>query len=608
MPTSTDLLAIINNRTRANMLGAIQRHQSWVKFHAQTEVDRSSAMMREPWVNFMRMVEQNVDDAKVEVFRSLCRPPFPTTEVCSVAFDRLSRIFEGRNPSFEYQFKTTDARDNWEWYRHEVLKERDMWRNKAWEFYRTEPNSIIVVDIPVNGGRNLDGTNRPEPYFYFVPTSAILNYGTDGRGNIEWVLWQDETSGMAYYCDAEYYRTFRVSDDNVAEMVSENAHTLGYCPSRFFVKTPVSIDYPDVKRSPITDILADLDWYLFYSISERHLDLYASWPIISGVSEMCGWEGSVVVNDNTVNARCMHGTLVDDEGNVLKGPDGSDMICPICGSEKHKFCGPGTTYMRDPYDQDGKVNDVSQPVSIVHADTDALENVTNKRKKMKEELIASIVGVEGDAISEFSVSDKQIDAGFESQSTILIRTKEVFEDAQKWTDETMCRLRYGDDFESCSIGYGTEFYMTTTSELRKRYQSAKDSGASQADLAAIARQIVETEYRNNPTLQQKMLILADIEPMLGMSRTEAKEAYDAGLCDTVDILIKLDFASLIQRFERENGSIIEWHSDKEYTVKVDEITAILQGYVAERARRVEERAMAKQQQQQIITNNNNTDE
>ena len=71
-------------------------------------------------------------------------------------------------------------------------------------------------------------------------------------------------------------------------------------------------------------------------------------------------------------------------------------------------------------------------------------------------------------------------------------------------------MRYGKYFISAKINYGTEFYLYSTDELRKRYKAAKDAGASESELDMMQNQILETEYRNDPTQLRRMLILAEL--------------------------------------------------------------------------------------------------
>ena len=65
-------------------------------------------------------------------------------------------------------------------------------------------------------------------------------------------------------------------------MLIDSPHDLGYTPARFFWNEAISLREPDVKASPLTEQLESMDWYLFYHISKRHLDMYGSYPIYSG--------------------------------------------------------------------------------------------------------------------------------------------------------------------------------------------------------------------------------------------------------------------------------------------------------------------------------------
>ena len=155
------------------------------------------------------------------------------------------------------------------------------------------------------------------------------------------------------------------------------------------------------------------------------------------------------------------------------------------------------------------------------------------------------------------------------------------ESAQQWVDETICRLRYGSLYLSSSISYGTEFYLFSTDELRERYKTAKESGMSESELDALHQQIIETEYRNNPQILQRMLILAELEPYRHLTRNEVQALYDKGLVSIEEYLVKLNFADFIRRFERENMNIIEFGSAGSYDTKINTIRERLMAYASE---------------------------
>ena len=164
---------------------------------------------------------------------------------------------------------------------------------------------------------------------------------------------------------------------------------------------------------------------------------------------------------------------------------------------------------------------------------------------------------------------------------MLKRVKKGFEEAQKFVDDTCCRLRYGKAFLSSSINYGTEFYLFTSDELRERYKKAKEAGMSEADLDALLQQIIETEYRHNPQMMQRMIILSDLEPYRHLTRNEVQGLYEKSLIPVEDLLIKFNFADFIKRFERENMNIIEFGAETDYDKKIGIIKEQLKAYASE---------------------------
>ena len=200
---------------------------------------------------------------------------------------------------------------------------------------------------------------------------------------------------------------------------------------------------------------------------------------------------------------------------------------------------------------------------------------------MRTDLITAIVGTNEEVTTRDALNEQQIKANFESQSTVLKRVKKGFEEAQKFVDDTCCRLRYGKAFLSSSINYGTEFYLFTSDELRERYKKAKEAGMSEADLDALLQQIIETEYRHNPQMMQRMIILSDLEPYRHLTRNEVQGLYEKSLIPVEDLLIKFNFADFIKRFERENMNIIEFGAETDYDKKISTIKEQLKAYASE---------------------------
>ena len=518
--------------------------------------------------DFLRMVSNIIPHDKFEIFKSLFRFPVKTNEILKECFDKLSRVFEGRNPVFDYQFTTPEARDDWEWYRTERLGEPEIWATKGWEFFRTEINSVLIVDMP---NEQAKGDRYPQPYFYWLPISSVIAYDADADGQMRWIAFRQGGDRIAVI-DDERYRVF-ASDGNAIKgaPIIDNPHDIGYCPAHFFWDDKMSLQQPDLKRSPVTDKLDDLDWFLFFAISKRHLDLYGSYPIYSGYEQSCDYSNAE--NGDT----CDGGFLRDAQGAWKLDVNGARVPCPSC--QKKKIVGAGS-FVEVPIPVEGQP-DLRNPVQMLNADTGSLRFNVDEETRLRTNIITSIVGTNEEITTRDALNEQQIRANFESQKTVLFRIKKGFEKAQRWVDATCCRARYGDVFLSASISYGDEFYLYSPDELREKYQRAKDAGMSEAELDAIHQQIIETEYRNNPQARQRMLLLADVEPFRHLSRDEVADLYAKGIITREEYTLKLNFADFIRRFERENINILEFGEATAYDQKIRTIKDRLMEYARE---------------------------
>lgn len=574
----------IQERRKNKVISLAVLHQNRIRFHAQTEASTPMVLnykkyqtgkggmpstgLWQPLSDFLAFVENLIPHDKFKLFLSLFRFPVATNDLTAICFDKLSRIFEGRDPAFAYQFATTELRDDWEWYRQEVLNEPDVWSTKGWEYFKTEINSILVVDMPQEQSA---GDRYPRPYFYWLPIDKVISFDADKDGMMRWLAFVQDDDKLAVI-DDESYRVFAYKDGVMGEMLVENRHDLGYCPARFFWNESVSLAYPEVKASPVTKELGALDWWLFYHISKQHLDMYGSYPIYYGYEQSCDFH-----NDQTGDY-CNGGFLFDAKGVQKLDMNGLPVPCPKCG--EHRITGAGS-FIDVPVPVEGQPDLGSHPVGMLAVDRSSLDYNVSEVDRLKNNIITSIVGTNEEITTRDALNEQQIRANFESQSTVLNRVKKGFEEAQTFVDETVCRLRYGNLFISASINYGTEFYLTTVDDLRDRYKKAKEAGASEAELDALQQKIIETEYRNNPLMQQRMIILAELEPYRHLTRNEMIELEAKGLVSREDLLVKLNFADYVRRFERENMNILDFGENVTFQRKIEAIADRLKEYASE---------------------------
>lgn len=561
----------IAENKRAATLSRAKLHQMRIKFHTVKRVTSFNApYISVPLTQFLAMVENILPHDKFVLFKALFRYPVKTNEITDVCFDKLSRIFDGRNPAFNYQFVNNEQRIDWEDYRQSRLKEPEVWATKGWEFFKSEINSVLIVDMPRE-----QRTARPEPYFYWLPIEDVITYKADpDTGVMDFIVFKrrDEIvviDDFSYRVWRDEKHTGRI--DGEPEM--EAAHDLGYCPARFFWNEPISLDEPDVKLSPLSLVLESLDWFEFFHISKRQLDLMGAYPILSGYEQSCDFS-------NAENGDyCDGGFLRDRQGHYRLDMAGLLMRCPKCGNKR--IVGAGSFVEIPIPSQEANQPDLRNPVQILKVDRDSLDYNVDEQNRLRDEIITAVVGQDEIVTDRDAFNEQQVRANFESVTTVLLRVKKGFEAAQTWVDETVCRLRYGNYFLSAKINYGTEFFLYTPDELRKRYKEAKDAGAPESELDTMLDQILETEYRNDPTKLRRMLVLAELEPYRHLSRAEASEMFDKNLISETDLRIKLNFSNFVRRFERENMNILKFGAAIPYPRKIETIMSEFRRYAAE---------------------------
>lgn len=561
---------ILQKPIKGSLIQKASVMQKRLRFHTETHISRFD--LDQPTSIYLDWVKNFLPRDKFNVFLQLFKFPLQTPAVVEDCYRELERVFYSRNSSSTYQFTSSELLEDWLNYRITNLHEPEIWKTEAWKRMQVSINSILIIDLPTE-----QKSYRPEPYFYWLEIEDVIDFKTkDNHTDFEWIVFRQPENRVAVFDDASI-RVYQLNEKNEIEsLVSEAAHDLGYCPARFFWSTPLNEKYKELKKSPLAKELSNLDWYLFFSISKQHLDLYAPYPIYSSYEADCNFE------NNETGDYCDGGFLRNSKGEYKILNDGTVERCPCC-SEK-RIAGPGS-YIEVPVPNpaDG-ISDMRSPVQITTVDRESLDYNVDECARLKEEIIVSVVGSGGTVSEKEAINETQVAANFESKTSVLNALKTNFELAQRFVENTICKLRYGSDFISSAISWGTEFYVFTVKELYEKYKQAKENGALNSELDAITQQILEVEYRNNPLVLQRMIILKQLEPFPHLTMNEVVMLSDKQLVDLRKAKLKLNFTQYIDRFERENINILEFASGRTLREKITLITNKLMDYVREEER------------------------
>ena len=557
---------ILQKPTKRQVIQKAVNMQKRLRFHTETNIAVSD--INQPTALFLDWVRNLLPKDKYNIFLQLFKFPLSTSAVVEDVYRELERVFYSRNSSSSYQFTDSELAEDWADYRKNKLNEPDIWKTVGWKKMQVSINSILVVDLP-----QVQMSARPEPYFYWLEIEDVVDYEMVNDTEFKWIVFRQPNRRIAAFDDI-YIRVYQLNEKNeIASLVSEATHNLGYCPARFFWSTQLNEKNKDLKKNPISKELSNLDWYLFFSISKQHLDLYAPYPIYSAYAADCNFE------NNETGDYCDGGFLRNSSGEYKILNDGTVEKCPCC-SEK-RIAGPGSFLEVPIPNQAEGIVDMRNPVQITTIDKDSLTYNVEECVRLRNDIIVSIAGSGGTVSEKEAINETQVAANFESKTSVLNALKTNFELAQKFVEDTICRFRYGSDFISSSISWGTEFYVFTVKELYNKYEQAKTNGASESELDAITQQILEVEYRNNPLVLQRMLILKQLEPYPNKTLDEVLKLHEKKLLNENYVKLKINFSTLVERFERENINIIEFASARTFSEKIKLITDKLLDYVRE---------------------------
>lgn len=557
---------ILQKPTKRQVIQKAANMQKRLRFHTETNIAVSD--INQPTALFLDWVRNLLPKDKYNIFLRLFKFPLSTPAVVEDVYRELERVFYSRNSSSSYQFTDSELAEDWADYRKNKLNEPDIWKTVGWKKMQVSINSILVVDLP-----QVQMSARPEPYFYWLEIEDVIDYEIVNDTEFKWIVFRQPNRRIAAFDDT-YIRVYQLNEKNeIASLVSEATHNLGYCPARFFWSTQLNEKNKDLKKNPISKELSNLDWYLFFSISKQHLDLYAPYPIYSAYAADCNFE------NNETGDYCDGGFLRNSSGEYKILNDGTVEKCPCC-SEK-RIAGPGSFLEVPIPNQAEGIVDMRNPVQITTIDKDSLTYNVEECVRLRNDIIVSIAGSGGTVSEKEAINETQVAANFESKTSVLNALKTNFELAQKFVEDTICRFRYGSDFISSSISWGTEFYVFTVKELYNKYEQAKTNGASESELDAITQQILEVEYRNNPLVLQRMFILKQLEPYPHKTLDEVLKLHEKKLLNENYVKLKINFSTLVERFERENINIIEFASARTFSEKIKLITDKLLDYVRE---------------------------
>ena len=551
---------------RSNQLEEAEAYENRLGLHG-TETDKAPST--DAFKNFLNQYPISLlPKEKAETFKSLITYPLPTVSLIKEIYSELWKVFDAQNKVESFTFENEENLSDFQSYRQSI-KEPNYWSSIAWKLIQTKVNSIIVVDLAEE-----QTTSKPEPIFFSVPIeSVVFLEETDNQENLEALIWkglpshEQKNAGIEeviYIYDKASYQVATKKSNADWFIEFTQSHDLGYCPARYLWSDKRG---EMQKSAPHGSELGNLDWILYQTISGRNLELYAGFPIITTYQEDCSY-----ISEDGVECE---GGFINNISEVEGIRKVEQTACPDCSSRS--LVGPGSV-KQVPAPIDNQSADLMPAAEITKGDVDSLEwfesSLDTKIAKVK----LNVVGAGGEPNNNQAKNTKQIESGFENKQTILSNIARNLEKIQKFTLDTIAKLRYGEDFDNSVISYGNKFFLQTEAEALENYNSAKKEGLPNYILEDFRLSMLHKRYRNDPDMLKRVILLDFLEPLPDYSLDNINTVT---FIDQKVVFRKMNFNDLIKRFELEKGNIVKYREGIDLNVRVAQINKILDKYVEE---------------------------
>lgn len=537
MPLSNaEIHQLVKTRPRKDQLEKAKRHESRLKFHTETILQKTD--LGQPYSEFKEWIGQErprlLSKGKVDRIDQLIRTPLPTVEISESIFSRLHRVFSSQDAFLNYEFTNPDLLADWEEYRNDSF-----WETKGFQAMQSSINSVWVVDLPT-----VQSDEYPQPINKLVDISNVIDIYVDDDNNCHWVIFRDGEYLYAY--DSEFIRVYLYDEDLSGDPIFELEHGLGLTPARMMWNENLNgssmtgvKDFIN-KESPITKELSDLDWLLFHMASKRYLDIANAYPML--VSYELGGD----YRDDSIT----------DNKQERQVPEGDSAI------------GPGTHFKVD-IPEEGQPDLMTNPAKYINPPDASLRWHVEEEVRLIHKIFKSIVGTDQENRNDAAKNEMQIESAFESQTSVLMRVKKNFEIIHRFADSVICRLRYGKDFKGCTIDYGTRFFLKSEEDLIEDYKGAKEAGAGEVLLEDINSSILDTRFRDDHASRTRADMINDLDPLPNKTVKEAIEILNAGGINKINFVIKINLLNFVKRFERENLPLDKFGDTRDYSYRIN---------------------------------------
>lgn len=523
------------------------------------------------------LAETKPELASPEAYATLEKVATPATKpIYGQLSNLLDKVFTAQGRNFYFDFSRPELAEDFDAY----LKDK---RRTGQAFYgnfrRSWPRAsrvgfqgVFLEDLPP------EPTPQPEPVTTFIPSSEIWDIELTGD-RIEYLVLRQQLEGsnVKFFCfdDQQCHKVLLRQGVYTYLTAEVTTHGLGYVPACPVTTRQLDPLRPVQRTSAIADSLEVATIYLRDANQHEMMKAYQGYAKMWSYGVDCDYVPPLSREDEAsgISVRaCTSGYCYNSQRGEYR--------CPACnGAGKRIPVGPDKVYIVKPAPQ-GETSVVDPgPAGYITPELDSAKYIGEQLILNEAKIEKAVLGKSGllDQQKQDTLGGKILDWG-----PAYDRFADIAADAEvclTFLLETKARYRYGEAFRDSAITLGRRWQVKSVNDLEAEYAAAKEAGLDDALLYSYLEEIIYTRYAGDPMELERNLLKLELTPFPTQTVDEAKLNAVVG---RDDLLLKTYINDFFNRFERENGSILDFGSVLTHSKKVENIQATFNLYLDEK--------------------------
>jgi len=561
--TNEELLEIAESPKQADEITKGRKYESRLRLFTEPKFE-DEIKNESSWKEYLKYIHETIEKKKAEKIIKFFQYPLVTTGLTEDILNGIYKVFNAGNAYFNVETVQKQGGEKL----NEILSDLNVlnWiEEKGKECLSSKPNLVVVVDkdeeskpylLAVDNDRLLDIKLRPDGVRceYITFTHSIIE-NEDGNTEIRIAVYDDENYNVILNVEGNY--TLEKSVRHGAEV----------CPARMFLKKKLNSDSDLNRRAPLSVVLSKLKEYQLFHDYRLYADHYVPFPVTEMQRASCK------------NEMCDNGWITTTIPDLSGGENKEQTKTTKCQEcESLNNVAVGAKILLDPVDDDQK--SAAGIFKMISHDTEGLQYLDSKLNGIEKYVKLRVLG-KSEIITKEAINEKQVQGGVDSEENVLLNIKTNLDELYTWIVDTV-NVVYSNSKINIQASFGDEWYLISEDDLLQRYKVAKENNMPKEEINLIYFQIIETKYRGNPDKVEKLKIMNRLDPAPHLDFEQKVLKLDRGVFSDEEFIMSERLITFVNRFESENGPLIEFGAEMEPAKKLQKIEEIFNKYTNER--------------------------